>query len=74
MRKIIIGMVISGLLTAIGALNMLLIIQRGGGAGPTESLLSCAPAVLGAFLYLFFASEQGELTDLNMEYPKRRLL
>ena len=74
MKEIIFGMIISALLFGKGVLNMWLIIQRGGGAGSTESLLSFAPAVSGAFLYLFFASRRKKIIDLNMEYPKRRRL
>lgn len=74
MKEIITGMLLSALLFATGVFNILLIIQRGGGAGPTESLLSFAPTVWGASLFLFFAIKRGELIDLNMEYPKRRLL
>ncbi|MCK4553623.1 hypothetical protein KAU19_01510 [Candidatus Parcubacteria bacterium] len=74
MAKIIIGMVMSGLLALTGFRNLLLIAQKSG-AGPIECQLSVlAPVLLGSLLYLFFAIKKRELTDLNMEYPKRRLL
>ena len=74
MKEIITGMLLSALLFATGVFNMLLIIQRRGGAGSTESLWSFAPAVLGAILYFFFAIQKEIIVDSDLEYPKRRLL